>query len=137
MSRATVVCLYCERTHAITREGLVFEHRTPASNGQRCRGSSRPTEHFPLSVDHAPIGCEPTPDLPRDGRITRRGRPTSSPDGPKRPYAVKLPADVIAIIRAQPNQAEFLERLVREWTRGQALIAAYEKEVARKNPLHR
>lgn len=50
----------------------------------------------------------------------KRGRPTSSPDGPKRPYAVKLPADVIAIIRAQPNQAEFLERLVREWTRGQA-----------------
>lgn len=42
------------------------------------------------------------------------GPKPSAPDGqPKRNFGTKLAVDVLAIIRAQPNQAAFLEGLVR------------------------
>ena len=45
--------------------------------------------------------------------MPKRGRKLAGAS-PKRNYGTKLSDDVLAIIRAQPNQAEFLERLVRE-----------------------
>lgn len=49
--------------------------------------------------------------------MSKRGRKLAGAT-PKRNYGTKLSADVLAIIRAQPNQAEFLERIVREWDSG-------------------
>jgi hypothetical protein len=53
-----IVCVYCERTRSVNRDGRVRAHRNP-STGRRCQGSHCDEGGFPLAPS------TPSPATPR------------------------------------------------------------------------
>lgn len=47
------------------------------------------------------------------------GRPAKKPEDKKQKKGLNLAVDVIEIINQQPKQAQFIEKLVREWHKQQ------------------